>query len=233
MLRNLFRLTLYLIGFAAAGAIAAFMLFKVIDYGKTVDVPLLVGKNITEADELLRDSGLSMEIAGESYSKEIPTGHIISQETKQGERVNKGSGIRVIINKEKMVTTPFFEGMHIKDVKRALSRLGLKIGKITRVHSYTVEKNRVITQRPLPGYFSGNKVNLVVSSGPYDVSYRCPAFTGMTTDEARKAAEALGLKLIEHEKGRVIIFQKPEAGAIVKKGDSVEVTLGRGEGFSF
>ncbi len=55
----------------------------------------------------------------------------------------------------------------------------------------------------------------------------------MTIIEARKTAKALGLKLIEKKKGRVIVLQKPEAGAIVKKGDSIEVTLGRGWGLWF
>jgi beta-lactam-binding protein with PASTA domain len=41
------------------------------------------------------------------------------------------------------------------------------------------------------------------------------------------------LKLVEKDEGRVIVFQKPEAGAIVQKGDTVEVTLGRGRGFWF
>jgi beta-lactam-binding protein with PASTA domain len=123
--------------------------------------------------------------------------------------------------------------MDINDVELTLKKLGMKMGKITKVHSDTVEKNRVITQRPLPGYFSDNKVNLVVSLGPYDVSYRCPLFVDMTIDEARKVARALGLKLIEQDEGRVVVFQKPEAGAIVKKGDSVEVTLGLGGGLWF
>ncbi len=236
MFKNFFKLIFYFLGFVVVGAVASLLIFKIINPESigTAEAPLLIGKSISEATRLLKDRGLFLEIEGEDYDAEIPPGHIIRQDVKQNGKVKKGSSIKVFISKgEKVFTTPYFEGMDINDVELTLEKLRMEIGKITKVHSDTVEKNRVITQRPLPGYFSDNKVNLVVSLGPYDVFYRCPLFVDMTINEARKIARALGLKLIEQDEGRVIIFQKPEAGAIVKKGDSVEVTLGRGWGFWF
>lgn len=237
MFKNFFKLILYFLGFIVVGAVASLLIFKMINPESigTVKAPLLIGKSISEATRLLKDRGLSLQIEGEDYNAEIPLGHIIRQDVKQNEKVKKGNSIGVFISKGKeMFTIPYFEGMDINDVELTLNKLGIEIEKITRVHSDIAEKNRVITQRPLPGgYFSGNKVNLVVSLGPYDVFYRCPSFVDMTIDEARKMARALGLELIEQDEGRVIVFQKPEAGAIVKKGDSVEVTLGRGWGFWF
>jgi beta-lactam-binding protein with PASTA domain len=234
MFKNLFKLILYFLGFVAVGAVAAFLIFELVNFNRTVKVTSLIGKSISEARGLLKDRGLFLVIEGEDYDAEISSGHIIRQDVEQDGKVKKGTSIRVFISKGKaMFTIPFFEGMDINDVELTLKKLGMKMGKITKVHSDTVEKNRVITQRPLPGYFSDNKVNLVVSLGPYDVSYRCPLFIDMTIDEARKVARALGLKLIEQDEGRVIVFQKPEAGAIVKRGDSVEVTLGLGGGLWF
>jgi beta-lactam-binding protein with PASTA domain len=234
MFKNLFKLILYFLGFVAVGAVAAFLIFGLVNFNRTVKVPSLIGKSISEATGLLKDRGFFLVIEGEDYDTEIPLGHIIRQDVEQDGKVKRGISVRVFISKGKaMFTIPFFEGMDINDVELTLKKLGMKMGKITKVHSDTVEKNRVITQRPLPGYFSDNKVNLVVSLGPYDVSYRCPLFVDMTIDEARKVARALGLKLIEQDEGRVVVFQKPEAGAIVKKGDSVEVTLGLGGGLWF
>jgi len=234
MLKSFFKLILYFSGFVVLGAVATLLILRLINFEKTVMVPSLAGKTISEATGLLKDRDLFLEIDREDYSDELPPGHIIKQDVKQGEKVKKYTNIRVFVSKGKtMITTPYFEGMDINDVKLSLKKLGMEIGKITRLHSDNVEKDRVITQRPLPGYFSGNKVNLVVSLGPYDVSYRCPQFVDMTVVEARKTANALGLKLIERKEGRVIVLQKPEAGAIINKGDSVEVTLGRGWGLWF
>jgi beta-lactam-binding protein with PASTA domain len=101
------------------------------------------------------------------------------------------------------------------------------------VHSDSVEKGKIIAQRPLSGNIKGNEINFLVSLGPYEVYYRCPAFVNMTVDDARMLARELSIELIEKDKGSRIIFQKPEAGALIKNGDSVEVKLGRGWGSWF
>jgi beta-lactam-binding protein with PASTA domain len=85
----------------------------------------------------------------------------------------------------------------------------------------------------LPGKIESNEINFLVSLGPYEVSYRCPSFVNMTVDDARLLADELGIKLIEKDRGSKVIFQKPEAGTVIKKGDSVEVKLGRGWGMWF
>ncbi len=232
MFKNFFKLIIYFLVFVFLGVIVSLLIFQIIDFDKTVKVPLLTGKSISEAKRLLNDRGLSLVIEDRDYDPEISAELIIRQDIEANERVKKGAGIRVFIGKEKFAI-PYFEGMDVNDVELTLKKRGMEIGKITSVHSDTVEINRVITQRPLPGYFSDGKVNLIVSLGPYDVSYRCPMFVNMTVDEARKIAGALGLKLVEQKEGRVIVLQKPEAGAIIKKGDSVEITLGRGWGVWF
>lgn len=234
MFKNLFRLALYFLGFVALGAAAAFLVFKLAGFDESVTVPSLTGKSMSEAGDILAERGLSLEIGGEGYDEKIPQDHIVSQDILPDSEVKKGSSIIVVVSRGKEVySVPYFEGMYLKDVKFTLKKLNMEIGKITKIHSDTVKKGRVITQRPLPGHFSDNKVNLVVSLGPYDVFYKCPSFIDMTLSEAKGLAEQLGIELIKRETGRVIIFQKPEAGASVKKGDSVEVTLGRGSGFWF
>lgn len=234
MFKNLFKLMLYFLGFIALGAVASFLIFKLITFGKTVEVPLLTGKSVSEATTLLGGRGLSLEIQGEDYDADIAAGKIIRQEAKPGEKVEKGSTIMVIISQGKaMFAIPYFEGMDIEDAKLTLKRLEMETEKITRVHSDTEQKNRVISQRPLPGYSDNNKVNFLVSLGPYDVSYKCPLFINMTADEARALAKTLGLKLREKHSGSVVVFQRPESGTIVKKGDTVEITLGRRDGVWF
>jgi serine/threonine-protein kinase len=233
-MRNIIRLLIYFLGFAVAGIVAVLLIFQITGFGKKARVPALVGKSISEAAGILNDKGLNMKIKGEEYHPHIPLDHIISQGLQEGETVEKGSDIKVIVSAGKAkFTIPYLEGMDINDVQLTLEKLNIEIVKITRVHSDTVDKNRVITQRPLPGHPGDKKVNLVVSLGPFDVFYRCPSFIDMTVQEARRIAKILGLKLIEKEIGRVIVLQKPEAGAVIKKGDHVEVTLGRGGGFWF
>ena len=158
----------------------------------------------------------------------------MSQKIQPGEKIRVGTEVEVIVSRgQEVYSMPSFEGQLLKDAKLTLNNLEMKIKKITRVHSDSVEKGRVIAQRPLPGNITGNEINFLVSLGPYKISYKCPSFVNMTIDDARMLAGELGVELIEKDKGSRVIFQKPEAGALIQNGDSVEVKLGRGWGMWF
>jgi serine/threonine-protein kinase len=234
MFKKFMKLMFYFLSFIVLSIVAVMLVVKLIDSGRTVEVPSLVGMSVSSAEELLNEKGLYLEIAGREYNGEIPEGHIISQSKVQGENAEKGERVAVFVSKGRaMYTVPYLEGMNINDVKLTLEKSGLEIGRLIRVHSYSMERDIVIAQRPLPGFSEDNKVNLLVSAGLYEVSYKCPSFKDMTMDEARKVAMALGLKLVETGKGNVVVFQKPEAGSVIKRGDTVEVRLGRGWGIWF
>ncbi len=234
MAKTRFRFIFYFLGFVAAAAATLILVLQLTGFGMKVAVPSLKGKSVSEAIGFLEDKGLYLEVGGEDYDPDVPPDNIISQDIKEGEKVKKGTSIRVVVSsKSSGKTVPYLEGMDINDVRLTLKESGMEIGKITMVHSDTFDRDRVITQRPLPGYPGDDKINLVVSSGPYIVSYRCPSFVNLTLEEARASAKTFGLKLAESDEGVVIVSQKPEAGAIVKKGETVEVKLGHGGGFWF
>jgi len=221
---------LYLIGLIAV----ALIIYKTVGFYVPVKVPMLAGKSINEAERLLRDKRLSLIVDGEDYDPAIPEGRIIRQDIKPGEKIKRGSAIRVFVSSGVgTVSMPSFEGQILDEVKLTLINLGMKTGKVTLVHSETVEAGRVIAQRPLPGNAAGNEVNFLVSKGMYNVSYICPSFVNMSLDDARGLAGLLGLKLIEQEAGNRVTLQKPEAGTSLNRGDSVEVTLGRSWGLWF
>ncbi len=234
MIKNFFRLLLYFMTFVAFGLIAALLIFKIAGMNGKREVPLIVGQHVSTAAELLNKTGLLLSIDGEEYHGEIPEGHVILQNVNAGEEVKKGTEVKVLVSRgAEMVSMPSFEGQLLKNAKLTLTNLRIEIKKITWVHSDSIDKGKIIAQRPLPGNIAGNEINFLVSLGPYEVSYRCPSFVNMTIDDARLLAGELGIKLIEKDQGSRVIFQKPEAGAIIKKGDAVEVKLGRGWGMWF
>jgi serine/threonine-protein kinase len=234
MIRNYLKILLYLIGIAAAGSIAFFLVTELVRLERHVDVPLLIGKSVGEAEDLLRGNELTLTTERKEYHHEIPEGKIISQDIEPGESVERGATVSVIVSRgAEIFSMPSFEGQQLEEVKMTLDNLGMELGKVTRVHSDSVMEGGIIAQRPFPGYVGSNKVNFLVSLGPYSVSYKCPSLVNMSIRDARDITEALGLKLIEHKRGARIIFQKPEAGTIISRGDTVEVTLGRGWGLWF
>jgi beta-lactam-binding protein with PASTA domain len=234
MTKNFLKITGYLAAFVAFGALAAVLVFKIANFDKTGEVPELVGKSVTEASEELNKRKLLLNIQDKEYSNEIPEGHIISQDITPGEQIRVGTSVSVTVSKgQEIYSMPSFEGQVFEDAKLTLSNLGMKVKKVTWVHSDSIAKGRIIAQRPLSGNITGNEINFLVSLGPYEVSYKCPSFVNMRIDDARALADKLGIKLIEKEKGSRVIFQKPEAGATIKKGDMIEVKLGRGWGTWF
>lgn len=234
MIKNFFKICGYFIAFVALGAAAAFLVFKIVNFDKTGEVPLLVGKNVTEAAELLNTRKLFLSIEDKDYNEEIPEGLIIEQKIEPGKKAEVGTEVKVIVSRgQEIYSMPSFEGQPLEDAKLTLINLGMKVKKVTWVHSDSVVKGRIIAQRPLSGNISGNEINFLVSLGAYSVTYRCPSFVDMTADDARVLARELGIKLIEKESGSRVVFQKPEAGAIINKGDSVEIKLGRGWGMWF
>jgi serine/threonine-protein kinase len=233
MVKNFTRLLMYFTGFALLALVASFLVYKLINFNRIV-LPSLKGMSISEAQELLEARDLSLKIEEEVFDAEIPVEHIVRQEIEAGEKVRAGSEIKVTVSKGvEVYSMPSFEGQLYDDARLTLINLGIEVGKITRVHSDTVKKGRIIAQRPLPGNVRSNKVNFLVSLGPYKVTYKCPSFVSMSLDDARKLAAMLDLKLVEQEEGDVVIYQKPEAGVILNRGDSVEVTLGRVGGLWF
>ncbi|UCH43977.1 MAG: PASTA domain-containing protein [Nitrospiraceae bacterium] len=234
MIKNLSKLLFYGAAFLAVGAVAVFLFFEVANFNKSGKVPELLGKSLSEAEEILNQEKLSIKIIGRDYDGEIPEGHIISQDVAPGEDLQSGSEVGVYVSRGiELYSMPSFENQSLEDSKLSLANLGIKIKKITWVHSDDVEKNRIIAQRPLPGNIESNEINFLVSLGSYDVTYSCPSFINMPVDDAREIAKKLGLKLVIQDKGNKIIFQKPEAGASLKQGDTVELTLGRGWGMWF
>lgn len=235
MIRKYLKPLLYFAVFSVLGAAGVYLFFGSTGFGKTGEVPSLTGKSVAEATELLNKRKLSLHIEGQDYSNEISEGHIVNQFVRPGEKVRSGSRIGVVVSRGKrpgegqgMLTMPSFEDQLLNEAKLTLTNLDIKMGKVTWVHSDAVEKGKIISQRPLPGSINSGEINFLVSLGPYDVMYRCPSFTNMTIEDARILSKKLGIKLIEQNEGAKVVSQKPQEGEIIKKGDAVEVTLGRG-----
>jgi len=124
------------------------------------------------------------------------------------------------------IAMPSFEGQLLEEVKLTLANLDIRLGKVTWAHSGTVEKGKIIAQRPLSGSVTGKEINFLVSLGSYDVMYRCPSFVNMAIEEARVLSEKLGITLNEQGEGVRVVSQLPEEGELIRKDDIVEVTLG-------
>ncbi len=67
--------------------------------GEEVQVPDVVGLHLEEAQEVLAQSGLVVEVLEEVPAGERPSGIVIGQEPGEGERLPRGSGVRLKVTK--------------------------------------------------------------------------------------------------------------------------------------
>ena len=144
MIKSIIKLFFYFIAFLVVGTVATYLVFQVVNFDKGGEVPLLVGKSVTEAAELLNKRKLFLSIKGRYYHDKIPEGYVMEQETEPGERVQVGTDIEVSVSKgSEIYSMPSFEGQLLDDAKLTLINLDMKIEKVTRVHSDSVSKGEI------------------------------------------------------------------------------------------
>lgn len=229
-LKKIFMIPLYIFGFALMGLLSGYLTFMAMSFSKTVEAPDLKGKNMIEANEVIQKSGLQLMVEGEDFDPAIPAGRIMRQDVPPGNKVKEQRGIRVFLSKGPRVqSVPDLVGQTLSDAESILVKSGLRIDKIIRVHSSAVEGDRIISQRPSQEEAMRDSLSLVVSSGPYDIIYYCPDFSGMIKDDAANLAEKLGLKAEFIGQGERIKVQKPKPEALIRSGDTVHLQLEGGQ----
>lgn len=239
-LKKIIIVPVYILGFIIMGLLSGYLSFKILSFSKTVDVPDLKGKTLFEANDLLNKKGLLLKVEGEEYDPFIMSGRIIRQDVPSGNKVKEQRGIKVFLSKgPKVSSIPQLVGQTLEDAESIISKSGLKLGKVIRLHSNTVEKDKVIAQMPTPDEAIGSGVSqkpqdlldkyhdlsIVVSSGPYDIIYYCPDFFGKSREEAQALAEKLRLSTEFTGSGEKVKSQKPKPNSMIKAGETIHLQL--------
>jgi serine/threonine-protein kinase len=225
-MNNLLKFPVYLFAFIFIGLVFGFLTFKILSFSRTVEVPSLSGKNLIEANELLTGKGLHLKIGGEDYDASIPPGYIIRQDTPAGNSVKEKRSIKVVISKgPRVFSVPLLVGETLSNAEYILMQKGLKITRVIRVHSDTIAKDIIISQKPEPDDRTSDSMTVLVSLGPHEVIYYCPDFREMSPDQSREIAGKLSLKIEVAGTGSLVKTQKPLPGAPMKKGETVFLKL--------
>lgn len=135
---------------------------------RSFTVPNLVRKTLRQAGLLAPQAGLAVGEIHEEPSHDIPEGSVIRHEPPSGAQVAGGTGIilfvsdgppGVIIRMAKLVGVP------IREARRKLEALGLRVGKIRYEFTTAYAPNIVIRQVPADtmDVRQGSRVELVIS----------------------------------------------------------------------
>jgi beta-lactam-binding protein with PASTA domain len=202
-----------------------YLTFKTLSFSRTVEMPNLYGKSLLESNKLLTNKDLYLKIEGEDYDSTVPAGVVIRQDVPAGKKVKERRAIKVVISKGPRVkSVPEIVNKTLADAESLLLQKGLKVREIM-VHSDTVEKDKIVAQKPGPDEQASDTVTVLVSLGPYNKFYYCPDFRGMSAEQANDVIKKLGMKISIEGTGEKVETQRPDPGRQIKGGDTIYLKL--------
>lgn len=138
------------------------------------EVPNLMNKTVSEALAQLSEIGLTMaQPPLEDYSDEVEKDRIIKQNPTTGERVPKGTAVKVTISKgpePKVRTMPDLRGKTLNDAANTLAGMNLVLrgDEVAWEENTDYPRYQIISHTPAPGteVREGTEVRVVLSRGP-------------------------------------------------------------------
>ena len=100
-------------------------------HGESIAVPKLIHKNSADAEHILNELGLTMEVTDTGYVKTLPPGCILEQSPAPGECVKSGHVIAVTVNaaSSPTITLPdVIDNCSLREAMAKLTAMGFKLG---------------------------------------------------------------------------------------------------------
>jgi len=199
--------------------------------GDRVTVPNVVGREASEAADILHDEGLEVAFVNEE-SDDVPRDEVIKEEPKPGEEVREGTTITLTVSGGRgTVAVPAVEGQSREEAEQALTEAGFKVD-VEEEFSESVPEGDVISQSPEGGRQAtkGRTVTITVSQGVEGIEV--PRLTGLQREAAEQQLAGLGLSadITEEESTSepgTVTEQDPAAGTSVEKGAAVQLTVAK------
>ncbi len=207
----------------------AFLSFGNFWSNATVDVPNVVGKQVSVAKHILEDNHLRVSTS-EVSNPDVPAGQVISQSPEAGEQVKEQRTVHLVVSKGVGdITMPDITGMTLEQAKSRLKGLGLVVGKITTASEDGKEDGVILMQSPPSDskVTKGTTVDVTVNRVKVQ-KIELPNLVGMTIKEAKDALTALGLTVGpisgSSEDTAVVTQQNPESGSSLDANTAVSLT---------
>ncbi len=161
--------------------------------GSRVVVPEITGLPVAEAQQLLEETTFTVELF-ECSSLEVAAGLAARTEPGQGERIDRGSTVRLCQSTgPEMLEVPALVGLSLEDAKHAISQARFVFGEVTEEQFDGGVKGSVILAIDPSGAGIGDSypeqgvIDLIVSAGSV------PNVTGLSVEQATKALTDAGL----------------------------------------
>jgi len=226
------RMALLVFILAAAAFLSAITAMRIAIHGREVNMPNLVGRNVSEAGGLLHSRGLVLRVADRVYS-ELPINVVVRQSPPPGMLMKVSQQAHVVLSLgQRQLQIPLLEGNSLRASRIELLRAGLQVGEVSGITIPDEPADTVIQQTPRPGAGAATpRVDVLVSSGPHDTAYVMPHLVGLNETDAQRRLDVAGLRrkvnyvtAAQWPHGTVI-DQAPLAGQRIPAAITIELTV--------
>lgn len=100
-------------------------------HGEAIVIPNIVHKSYADAERILDDAGLEIEVTDTGYVRSLPPGCILAQSPDPGETVKAGHVVYVTINSDHspMIAIPdVIDNSSLREAMAKLTAMGFKLG---------------------------------------------------------------------------------------------------------
>ena len=186
-------------------------------HGREVRVPNFSGLSPIVAEKKAHAEGLVLSVENHFYSADVPEGYIVSQMPDPYSKVRRGWKVRVAASLgPQRASIPNVIGESERVAELNISRRGLEIGSVAKIHLPGAQPATVIAQSPPADAknAASPRIGLIISASDNTQSYIMPHFVGQELDETSNAIRQAGFVL-----GKVDYVQSGPgpSGTIVKQ----------------
>ncbi len=202
-----------------------------------IELPSFENMTVEEAENMVVNTKLVIEIEKEEKSNTISPGRIISQSPAAGKMVKENATIKVVISEgESDFPMPDLTGKHKDEAEKILKEKGL-------IYSFIGEPNEdaledyVTRQTPEAGIYidKATSVTVYTSTGKENKTVKVPNLLGLTEEEAKVALLEAGLsvgQVVEANSTKakgMVISQSIRADIEVKEKTSIDLRVSSGK----
>lgn len=184
------------ISMVLVGIIGFMFLYAVGPFKKAVvEVPDLVGEELADARQLVKEEGLNLRVINYLYNSEYPNGTIISQQPAPGQKRRANTEVEVVVSKgPQLVRVPNLIGKNQLEAELALEEVGLSLGEILVDSSPEYPEGVVIKQLPDRNtqIEHGASVSITLNVTSTNL-IKVPNYIGRPLNEVRDELRSLGL----------------------------------------
>jgi len=199
---------------------------------QTVKVPAIIGLKINEAEKIITDNNLILQVVDSQYSDTIPIDCIITQSPQADTTVKTRSIVTAVIsNGSSNVSVPDLTGKTIDIAKDTLKDISLYISDITEVENIAAP-GTILSQDPQPNALlpPNSGIKVTISTGTFVI---VPNLIGLSLDEAKNLINSSGLVLYKvdvidsnvNAPSQTVLYQYPMPGFKVKQDGQIRLQV--------